>query len=167
MWSTFRVVELLVVKKLWPNYLWSNYLWSTYMDGPTSFPTFDKSQWYKRNSSSTNWLSVYVEKKPVTLKECCVEYWYKQARKYISRWTGHRDRKLLNNALKPNQSINVYVCIQRTCNTARFTGLLIYLYSYFFSGSLEPIAIVANFRNDASFWDWNLDRRFTISALNY
>ena len=47
---------------------------------PTFFPTFDKSHCDKRHSSSTNGLSVYVEKQPVAFKECCMKYWCEKAK---------------------------------------------------------------------------------------
>ena len=57
----------------------------------TCFPIIDKSHCDKHHSSSTNGLTVYVEKQPVAWKECCVEYWCAKARKHMSRWTGCRD----------------------------------------------------------------------------
>ena len=51
----------------------------------TFFLTFDKCHCDNRHSSSTNGLTVYVEKYPVAWKECCVEYWYEKVRKHTSR----------------------------------------------------------------------------------
>ena len=59
-----------------------------------------------------------MEKQPVTLEDCCVEYWCEKAKKYMSRWTGRRDitKKLLKTALNPNQSIDfLYFIIFLRC----------------------------------------------------
>ena len=73
----------------------------------TFIPTFDKSRCDKRHSFFTNGLIVYVVKKPVAWKVCCVVYWCEKARKYMSRWTGRRDLTeiMLKTALKLNKSI--------------------------------------------------------------
>ena len=39
---------------------------------PTFFPSFDKSHYDKRHSSSTNGQTVYVETQPVAWKDRCV-----------------------------------------------------------------------------------------------
>ena len=83
-------------------------LWVLTPARPTFFPTIDKSHCDKRHSSSTNELSVYVEKQPVALKECCMKYWCEKAKKHMSRWSGRLDMTefFLKTALNPNQSIN-------------------------------------------------------------
>ena len=60
-----------------------------------------------RRSSSTNRLTVFVEKQPVAWEVCRVEYWCGKARKQTSSWTWRRDRteQVLTNGDKP-QSIN-------------------------------------------------------------
>ena len=78
---------------------------------PTFFPTFDKSHCDQRYSSSTNGLTVYVEKQPIDRKwEYCVEYLCKKARKHMSMWTSRRDTTehilKVENDVKP-QSINI------------------------------------------------------------
>ena len=64
---------------------------------------WQKSLW---QASSTNGLTVYVEKQQVTWKECCVEYWFEKARKNMSRWSDRRDmtEESLKTALNPNKS---------------------------------------------------------------
>ena len=61
----------------------------------------------KSHSSSSNGLSVYVEKQPIAWKECCMKYRCEKAKTHMSRWTGRRDMtdKLLKTALNPNKSI--------------------------------------------------------------
>ena len=65
------------------------------------FRTFNKTQCYKHHSPSTNGQTVYVEKQPVALKDCCVEYWCEKGRKQMDRWTGRCDmnERLLKSVL--------------------------------------------------------------------
>ena len=90
---------------------------------PTFFSTFDKSHYDNRHSSFTNGITVYVEKRPVAWKVCCVDYWCEKARKHMSEWTCHRNmtEKLLKMALSSNQSI-VQGCYLHT----RFRRIILY-----------------------------------------
>ena len=74
-----------------------------------SFWRLTTSLW-QDHTSSTNGLSVYVEKQPVAWKKCCMEYWCEKAKKHMSRWTGGLEmtEKLLKTALNWNQSINPF-----------------------------------------------------------
>ena len=52
---------------------------------PTILPTFNQRDCDKHRSSSTNWLTVYVENQPVAGKVCCVENWFEKTREYMRR----------------------------------------------------------------------------------
>ena len=64
-----------------------------------------KMNYDKRHSSSTNGLSVYVEKQPVACKVCCMNYWCEKAKKYMSQLATVINPKLKLKTLLQNEKL--------------------------------------------------------------